>query len=119
MAVLGASHSGSAVGRSGRLVQELEGSSVVRDGQVARVLTVPGLSPDAASEMGFSERVRRAELADPLVVERGRDVLVEQLGAQLGPTAYSELGVDGLDVVFDGVAGDPQCPGDLLVGGAP
>jgi hypothetical protein len=41
-------------------------------------------------------------------------MLVKHLRAQLGPAGHPELGVDRLDVVLDGVTGDPQRAGDLV-----
>ena len=38
-------------------------------------------------------------------------MLVEQFRAQLGAAGDPELGVNGLHVILDGVAGDPQRPG--------
>src|SRR5215470_10274153 len=58
-----------------------------------------------------------AELTDPLAVEAWGDVLVEQLGGEFSPAGDLEFGVDGLDVIFDGVPGNPQRLGDFLVAG--
>src|SRR5262249_23692049 len=59
------------------------------------------------------------ELPNPLAVQPRGEVLVEQFRAQLGPARDPERGADRLHVALDGVAGDPQRPGDLIVGRAP